>query len=70
MVISRIIQPFVWQPYPNRNSGGAYGLGDMNPSFFLSPRKPEKLIWGVGPALVLPTATNDILGQGKLSLGP
>jgi len=24
----------------------------------------------VGPALTIPTATNDILGQGKLSLGP
>jgi hypothetical protein len=70
MVIARIIQPLVWQPYPNQNMGGEYGLGDMNPTFFLSPRKPEKLIWGFGPAFVIPTATNDILGQGKFSLGP
>jgi hypothetical protein len=69
-LITRIIQPIVWQPYPNQTTGGEYGLGDMNPSFFLSPAKPGKLIWGVGPALVIPTATNDILGQGKLSLGP
>ncbi len=70
MLITRTIQPIVWQPYPNQGTGGEYGLGDMNPSFFLSPRKSGKLIWGVGPAFVIPTATNDILGQGKFSLGP
>ena len=42
----------------------------MNPSFFLSPKK-SKIIWGVGPTFVLPTATNTTyLGQGKLSMGP
>src|SRR5205823_3365086 len=41
-----------------------------NPTFFLSPGKPSKLIWGVGPAFVIPIATNDILGQGKFSMGP
>lgn len=70
MVIARVIQPIVWQPYPNQNTGGEYGLGDMNPTLFLSPVHPGKVIWGVGPALVFPTATNDVLGQGKLSLGP
>jgi hypothetical protein len=70
MLIMRIIQPLVWQPYSNQNTGGEYGLGDMVPTFFFSPRKPGKIIWGVGPALTIPTATNTILGQGKLSLGP
>lgn len=69
-LITRIIQPIVWQPYPSQTTGGEYGFGDMNPSFFISPAKPGKLIWGAGPALVIPTATNDVLGQGKLSLGP
>ncbi len=69
-LITRTIQPIVWQPYTNQTTGGEFGLGDMNPSFFFSPSKPGKFIWGVGPALVLPTATNDILGQGKLSIGP
>ena len=46
MVIARIIQPLVWQPYPDQNTGGEYGLGDMVPTFFLSPRKAGKLIWG------------------------
>jgi hypothetical protein len=70
MLISRIIQPIVWQPYPEATTGGKFGLGDMNPTFFLSPAKPGKVIWGAGPAFVIPTATNNVLGQGKLSIGP
>jgi hypothetical protein len=53
-----------------QNSAGVFGFGDMQPTFFLAPSRPRKIIWGVGPAVVLPTATNKILGQGKLSLGP
>jgi hypothetical protein len=49
---------------------GVFGFGDMQPTFFLSPAKPSKLIWGVGPIFVLPTATSNVLGQGKLSIGP
>jgi hypothetical protein len=70
MLISRIILPMAWQPYPDQKSGGQFGLGDMTPSFFLAPRKPGSVIWGVGPATVIPTATSNILGQGKFSLGP
>lgn len=69
-LITRVIQPIVWQPYPTETTGGEYGFGDMNPTFFLAPSKPKKIIWGVGPAFVIPTATNSILGQGKFSLGP
>jgi hypothetical protein len=69
-LITRIIQPIVWQPYPASTVGGQSGFGDMNPTFFLSPAKPSKFIWGAGPAIVIPTATSTLLGQGKLSLGP
>src|SRR5271170_3941405 len=76
-LIVRWIMPIVYQPLPvpqppgpPAQSTGVYGLGDMNPSFFLSPRK-SKVIWGVGPTFVLPTATNTtFLGQGKFSMGP
>jgi hypothetical protein len=70
MLISRIIQPIVWQPYSTQTTGGEFGFGDMSPTFFLSPAKPGKLIWGVGPAWAFPTATNKVLGQGKVSVGP
>ena len=69
-LISRVIQPIVWQPTSTANKGGQLGFGDMNPTFFLSPAKPGKLIWGAGPAIVIPTATSTALGQGKLSFGP
>ena len=69
-LISRIIQPVVWQPYSDQTTGGEFGFGDMNPTFFLVPAKDSKLIWGAGPTFNVPTATNNILGQGKLSVGP
>jgi|HubBroStandDraft_6_1064221.scaffolds.fasta_scaffold241616_2 hypothetical protein len=52
------------------NQPGVYGFGDMQPAFFFSP-KTGKVIWGVGPQLLLPTATRTgILGNGKLGIGP
>jgi hypothetical protein len=69
-MITRIIQPIIWQPYPNSPTGGEYGFGDMVPTFFFSPKNSGKLIWGVGPQFILPTATDHILGQGKVSMGP
>lgn len=69
-LITRTILPVVWQPNSSQPSQGWYGLGDLNPSLFFSPAKPGKLIWGVGPALVFPTATANQLGQGKVSAGP
>lgn len=70
-LIVRAITPIIYQPTASQPlNQGASGLGDMNPSFFLSPTKPGKIIWGVGPTVVLPTATNPILGQGKWSMGP
>ena len=70
LLVARIIQPIVWQPFPSQANGGEFGFGDMNPSLFLAPAKPGKLLWGAGPAIVIPTATSTFLGQGKLSIGP
>jgi hypothetical protein len=70
-LITRIITPIVYQPTVSEPiNQGAYGFGDLNPSFFLSPAKAQKIIWGAGAAVVLPTATNPFLGQGKWSMGP
>jgi len=70
-LISRIITPIIYQPTVSQPiNQGASGFGDLNPTFFLSPAKPGKIIWGAGPAVVLPTATNSVLGQGKWSMGP
>src|SRR5580704_14232569 len=70
-LIIRIITPIVSQPTVSQPiNQSATGFGDLNPSFFLSPAKASKIIWGVGVAVVLPTATNSLLGQGKWSMGP
>lgn len=53
-----------------QNAAGVSGFGDMNPTFFFTPAKTHKLILGVGPAFVVPTATSKVLGQGKFSIGP
>jgi hypothetical protein len=70
LLISRIILPITYQPDLNSTGGGSSGFGDTNPTFFFSPAKPGKLIWGVGPALILPTATQRSVGTGKWSAGP
>lgn len=49
---------------------GTAGLGDVNLSLFLSPAKAGPVIWGAGPIISLPTATENILGTKKLSVGP
>ena len=41
-LISRIIQPVVWQPNVQQPTQGWFGFGDMNPTFFLSPAKPQQ----------------------------
>lgn len=72
-LIIRWITPIIWQPLPAPSPSlevGKYGFGDMQPSFFFSPKKAGKLIWGAGPAFQLPTATDTYLGQGKLGIGP
>jgi hypothetical protein len=69
-LISRVIVPVLYQPDISQKHLGTFGLGDTNPSFFFSPAKAGKLIWGVGPAFLLPTATDDALGTGKFCIGP
>ncbi|WP_205526031.1 neuromedin U [Pyxidicoccus trucidator] len=69
-LINRIILPVLYQPDLADGSGGTFGLGDTSATFFVAPSKPGTLIWGVGPALLLPTATDDVLGTGKWSIGP
>jgi hypothetical protein len=47
-------------------------VGDITQSFFFSPKHPigDGWIIGAGPALLLPTATQTSLGNGKWGLGP
>ncbi len=71
-VISRTITPIITQDDIPFSGEGKSGIGDILQSFFFSPKKPAfgGLIWGVGPALLLNTASNDALGTSKWSAGP
>jgi hypothetical protein len=67
-LITRTIVPVISQPAPGTDRTN--GLGDLNFTGFISPREPGRLIWGAGPALVFPTATDEVLGADKWSVGP
>lgn len=69
-IITRTIMPIINQPSPAPGIDSEFGLGDIQFTSFFSPAKPGKLIWGVGPVFQFPTATDDILGQGKWCAGP
>jgi hypothetical protein len=80
-LITRWVTPIVYQPYavsvpqssgpPVVNQTGAYGLGDMQPQFYFSPKTRSKVTWGVGPIFLLPTGTPyRFLSQGKFGIGP
>jgi hypothetical protein len=68
-LISRIIIPVVYQPDAALPEGGSSGLGDVNPTFYVAPANPGRLIWGLGPAFLLDTATQRATGTGKWSGG-
>ena len=69
-LITRTIAPLIYQPLTALETNSEFGLGDISETVFLSPAKPGKVIWGLGPIISLPTATDDILGTGKWSAGP
>ena len=68
-LIARFIFPFLGQPAMSVGGIPQSGTSDITFSLFFSPSK-SKLIWGVGPALGIPTTTNPALTSGKWSAGP
>jgi hypothetical protein len=68
-MIMRVIMPFIGQPPLTEGGAAATGLGDVLASFFFSP-KESSVIWGVGPALGLPSTAEATLGSGKWLAGP
>lgn len=71
-IISRTILPIIDQDDIPVNGEAADGIGDILQSFFFSPKEPTSygLIWGVGPAILLPTASETTLGADKWGIGP
>lgn len=52
------------------DKGRTSGLGDINYTLFFNPLETKgRLIWGAGPSITMPTASDDRLGSGKWSGG-
>jgi hypothetical protein len=71
-MISRTILPVIGQTEVAGRGTNQFGLGDVVQSLFFSPTKPSPsgIIWGAGPVLLVPTATDSALGAGKWGAGP
>lgn len=71
-MISRTIVPVVYQEGLVPGEGDQFGLGDTTQSLWFSPKEPTASGWiiGVGPAFLLPTATDDLLGTEQWAAGP
>lgn len=71
-MISRTILPIVNQNNIPSVGFDEFGLGDTVQSLFFSPNAPTSSgwIWGAGPVLLIPTASNDALGGEKWGIGP
>ena len=69
-VITRTVIPVIQAPFLAPGLDGATGVGDVQLSLFLSPTKAGPVIWGAGPVVSFPTASQEILGTKKVSAGP
>src|SRR5262245_9612524 len=70
-LIVRVIQPIIYQEAFFPGEGTNWGLGDMHPQLFFSPKAPVRgWILGAGPTFLFPTATDTALGSGKWGIGP
>jgi len=68
-LINRAIIPTIYQQERVSGEGDQSGIGDITYQGFISPAKPGKWIWGVGPQLSMPTGSARMTTD-KWSLGP
>jgi hypothetical protein len=67
--INRIIVPVIYDERDIPDHSAKFGVGDIIYQGFLSPGKPGKIIWGIGPQLNLPTGMERFTSD-QWSLGP
>jgi hypothetical protein len=68
-LINRGIVPLIYRQEVIPGTGSASGLGDISYTGFISPAEPGKVIWGVGPAFIFPTAQEERFASDKWSAG-
>jgi hypothetical protein len=69
-ILHRPLLPVLYEAGAALGEGSTFGLGDFSYQAFVTPNKNSTIVWGIGPTLVIPTATNSRLGNGKWSAGP
>ena len=69
-IVTRTILPIVSQPGLSADQGRETGLGDTLFTAFFVPKNSGSVIWGVGPAIQLPTTTDSRLGKDEWAAGP
>lgn len=70
-VITRTIIPVISNPsiLTGPDEGRVNGMGDILFTAFVSPKDSGDVTWGVGPAILFPSATDDALGQDTWAAG-
>ncbi|MGB6020623.1 MAG: hypothetical protein WBF77_13605 [Sulfurimonadaceae bacterium] len=75
MLTFRPVFPIVTQPVfdpsdPRNSTGHTTGFGDIQLLTLVGPNRGRGVVWGVGATFKFPTASEDILGEGKYQAGP
>jgi hypothetical protein len=73
LFFARPVFPLVTQPVFNPDgsiSEHKTGYGDTQLFAFLGPERTDGIVWGAGLTFIFPTASDEILGQGKYQAGP
>ncbi len=70
-LITRIVMPIVTQFNVTGENTYQSGLSNFLASAFFTPSNTKNgLTWGIGPVVLLPTTTNDLLGTNRFAIGP
>lgn len=69
-LINRFIVPIAYQEGVYPGDDNEFGLRNTTYQAFFSPAAPGDIIWGLGPTMIIPTNTDDSLGNDKWAAGP
>lgn len=71
-IVTGVVSAPVAEDFDSDNFFDQRTTGNTDTVFFTlaAPNRDDGWIWGVGPTFILPTATQDVLGQEKWQAGP
>ena len=68
-LLHRGVLNITYLPSTPSDLGPTTGISDLSYSLLYSPKKIGKVIWGAGPSISMPIASETFLGTGKWSAG-